>query len=60
MIVKKTRKVHTEEFKLEAINLAAKLGVATAAKSLDLMIHKSMIGAAKRSRKPVLAIVKQS
>ena len=36
MIVKKTRKVHTEEFKLEAINLAAKLGVATAAKELGL------------------------
>ena len=41
MTTKKTRKIHTQEFKQEAVNLAAKQGVATAAKELG--IYESQI-----------------
>ena len=41
MITKKTRKIHTREFKQEAVNLAAKQGVAKTAK--DLGVYESQI-----------------
>lgn len=41
MITKKTRKIHTPEFKQEAVNLAAKQGVAKTAK--DLGVYDSQI-----------------
>ena len=41
MTTKKTRKIHTQEFKQEAVNLSAKQGVARAAKELG--IYESQI-----------------
>lgn len=41
MTTKKTRKIHTEEFKQEAVKLAAKQGVATVAKELG--VYESQI-----------------
>ncbi len=41
MTTKKTRKIHTEEFKQEAVKLAAKQGIAKAAKELG--VYESQI-----------------
>ena len=41
MTTKKTRKIHTEEFKQEAVNLGAKQGVSRAAKKLG--VYESQI-----------------
>ena len=41
MTTKKTRKIHTQEFKQEDVNLAAKQGVAWAAKELG--VYESQI-----------------
>ena len=41
MTTKKARKIHSAEFKQEAIHLAEKIGVAAAAK--DLSIYESQI-----------------
>ncbi|SEA20085.1 hypothetical protein [Alkalimonas amylolytica] len=42
MTTKKTRKVHTPEFKAEALKLAEKIGVAAAAKELQLYELKAI------------------
>jgi len=36
MSIKKPRKIHTQEFKAEALKLAQKIGVAAAARELNL------------------------
>lgn len=41
MTTKKIRKIHTQEFKQEAVNLAAKQGVAKTAK--ELSVYESQI-----------------
>lgn len=51
MIAKKTRKIHTQEFKQEAVNLAAKQGVAKAAKELGVYESQIYEWRTKLSRK---------
>ena len=51
MTTKQTRKLHTEEFKQEAIKLAAKQGVAKAAKELGIYESQIYDWRAKQARK---------